>query len=166
MFRISIQTFHMPELMEFDSCLVAVSTCTIRVGRISIRGCCRTLLPIKLNLFMFLHLHSKQQHEWAPNSCLYGYFVAQFIQHIIYMSTSLFFIFFVAFHPCIRRRCLQCVPISGLGFRRGSYKCVCRKGFYFPDTNMLLKYYNGSTLEEEYEKYMLVSFVRSASSKL
>lgn len=58
---------------------------------------------------------------------------------------------------------VQCVPISGLGFRRGSYKCVCRKGYYFPDTNMQLKYYNGSTLEEEYEKYMLVSFRRALS---
>lgn len=53
---------------------------------------------------------------------------------------------------------LQCEPISGLGFRRGSYKCICRKGFYFPDTSLSQKYFNGSTLEEEYEKIMLVSF--------
>lgn len=56
----------------------------------------------------------------------------------------------------------QCEPISGLGFRRGSYKCVCRKGFYFPDITLPQKYFNGSTLEEEYEKLMLVSlFSRS-----
>lgn len=53
----------------------------------------------------------------------------------------------------------QCNPISGLGFRRGSYKCVCRRGFYFPDTNFHPKFFNGSTLEEEYEKLMLVSCV-------
>jgi len=52
----------------------------------------------------------------------------------------------------------QCKPIPGLGFRRGSYKCICRRGFYFPDTNIPQKYFNGSTLEEEYEKLMLVGF--------
>lgn len=44
----------------------------------------------------------------------------------------------------------------GLGFRRGSYKCLCRKGFYFPDVVSLHKFFNGSLLEEEYEKLMLV----------
>lgn len=79
--------------------------------------------------------------------------------HTFYLSL----LFLVTFHLWWQSSSLcgtvQCVPISGLGFRRGSYKCVCRKGYYFPDTNMQLKYYNGSTLEEEYEKYMLVSFV-------
>lgn len=54
---------------------------------------------------------------------------------------------------------LQCEAISGLGFRRGSYKCICRKGYYFPDTTLPQKYFNGSTLEEEYEKLMLVRFL-------
>lgn len=45
----------------------------------------------------------------------------------------------------------------GLGFRRGSYKCLCRKGFYFPDIVSQHKFFNGSLLEEEYEKLMLVS---------
>ncbi|KAK9883007.1 hypothetical protein WA026_001220 [Henosepilachna vigintioctopunctata] len=49
----------------------------------------------------------------------------------------------------------KCVPISGLGFRRGSYKCVCRHGFYFPDTKAEKRYYNGTVIEEEYEKLML-----------
>lgn len=53
----------------------------------------------------------------------------------------------------------QCEAISGLGFRRGSYKCICRKGYYFPDTTLPQKYFNGSTLEEEYEKLMLVRFL-------
>nr|XP_053640709.1 probable G-protein coupled receptor CG31760 [Cherax quadricarinatus] len=49
----------------------------------------------------------------------------------------------------------KCVTIPGLGFRRGSYKCECRMGFYFPDTNSLNKYYNGSIIEEEYEKKIM-----------
>lgn len=49
------------------------------------------------------------------------------------------------------------MPLAGLGFRRGSYKCVCKKGYYFPDTTAERRYYNGTLLEEEYEKYMLVS---------
>ncbi|XP_018565619.1 probable G-protein coupled receptor CG31760 [Anoplophora glabripennis] len=49
----------------------------------------------------------------------------------------------------------KCVPIPGLGFRRGSYKCVCRPGFYFPDIKAERRYYNGTVIEEEYEKRML-----------
>lgn len=52
----------------------------------------------------------------------------------------------------------QCVPIPGLGFRRGSYKCVCRRGFYFPEVLSEMKYFNGSILEEEYAKLMQVSY--------
>ncbi|EAT33435.1 AAEL014290-PA, partial [Aedes aegypti] len=51
-------------------------------------------------------------------------------------------------------RTTECVPIPGLGFRRGSYRCVCRKGYYFPDTSIEQKWFNGTTLEEEYEKLM------------
>ncbi|CAD7077338.1 unnamed protein product [Hermetia illucens] len=54
-----------------------------------------------------------------------------------------------------KQRTTMCEPIAGLGFRRGSYKCVCRKGFYFPDVVTMQKYFNGSILEEEYEKLML-----------
>lgn len=50
----------------------------------------------------------------------------------------------------------QCVALSGLGFRRGSYKCVCKHGFYYPDTKAERRYYNGTVIEEEYEKLMLV----------
>lgn len=52
---------------------------------------------------------------------------------------------------------LQCIPIPGLGFRRGSYKCVCRRGYYYPDVRLEFKYFNGTTLEEEYAKLMQVS---------
>ncbi|XP_065077208.1 uncharacterized protein LOC135700600 [Ochlerotatus camptorhynchus] len=51
-------------------------------------------------------------------------------------------------------RTTECAPIPGLGFRRGSYRCVCRKGYYFPDTSIEQKWFNGTTLEEEYEKLM------------
>ena len=45
-----------------------------------------------------------------------------------------------------------------MGFRRGSYRCVCQRGFFFPNaTAGGPKYFNGSTLEEEYEKQMKVS---------
>ncbi|XP_058829415.1 uncharacterized protein LOC131688858 [Topomyia yanbarensis] len=57
-----------------------------------------------------------------------------------------------------KQRTTECTPIPGLGFRRGSYRCVCRKGFYFPDTSHEQKWFNGTTLEEEYEKLMLNEF--------
>ena len=51
----------------------------------------------------------------------------------------------------------QCEPISGLGFRRGSYKCVCRIGYYFPDAESANKFFDGTTLEEEYAKRLEAS---------
>ncbi|KAL9918099.1 uncharacterized protein ACN427_000581 isoform 2-T3 [Glossina fuscipes fuscipes] len=63
-----------------------------------------------------------------------------------------------------KQRTTMCEALKGLGFRRGSYKCVCRKGYYFPDTGSQHKYFNGSLLEVEYEKLMLV--VRAASPAL
>lgn len=54
-------------------------------------------------------------------------------------------------------RCSQCIAIPGLGFRRGSYRCVCKRGFYYPDTKSDKRYYNGTVIEEEYEKLMMVS---------
>lgn len=53
---------------------------------------------------------------------------------------------------------LQCESIPGMGFRRGSYRCVCQRGFYFPNATVGgQKYFNGSMLEEEYEKQMKAS---------
>ncbi|XP_063601661.1 probable G-protein coupled receptor CG31760 [Penaeus indicus] len=54
-----------------------------------------------------------------------------------------------------KNRTTKCVTIKGLGFRRGSYQCQCKDGFYFPDTAASVKYFNGSLIEEEYEKKML-----------
>ncbi|CAH0562368.1 unnamed protein product [Brassicogethes aeneus] len=61
---------------------------------------------------------------------------------------------FAASDKC-KKRTTECVPLSGLGFRRGSYRCVCRRGFYFPETTAERRYYNGTVIEEEYEKLML-----------
>ncbi|KAF5270913.1 hypothetical protein FQA39_LY08294, partial [Lamprigera yunnana] len=61
---------------------------------------------------------------------------------------------FAASDKC-KKRTTYCVLVSGLGFRRGSYKCVCRLGFYFPDTKAERRYYNGTVIEEEYEKLMM-----------
>ncbi|KAI9562198.1 hypothetical protein GHT06_013163 [Daphnia sinensis] len=49
----------------------------------------------------------------------------------------------------------QCEHIPGLGFRRGSYRCECRDGFYFPDTSAPVRFYNGTVIEEEYEKKLM-----------
>ncbi|XP_045488585.1 probable G-protein coupled receptor CG31760 [Pieris rapae] len=53
-----------------------------------------------------------------------------------------------------KKKTTECVPVPGLGFRRGSYRCVCRRGFYFPNTTAENRYYNGSVIEEEYEKHL------------
>lgn len=54
---------------------------------------------------------------------------------------------------------LQCIAIPGLGFRRGSYRCICKRGFYYPDIKSTSRYYNGTVIEEEFEKLMMVSFL-------
>ncbi|XP_076236374.1 metabotropic glycine receptor [Calliopsis andreniformis] len=61
---------------------------------------------------------------------------------------------FAASDKC-KKRTTECIAISGLGFRRGSYRCVCKRGFYYPDTKSANRYYNGTVIEEEYEKLMM-----------
>ena len=46
----------------------------------------------------------------------------------------------------------QCEPITNQGFKRGSYRCTCKRGFYYPDVNANVKAFNGSVIEEEYDK--------------
>ena len=46
----------------------------------------------------------------------------------------------------------QCEPVSGLGFRRGSYKCVCKIGYYFPNTTSENRFFNGTDVEDEAAK--------------
>ncbi|XP_078607606.1 putative G-protein coupled receptor CG31760 [Branchiostoma floridae x Branchiostoma japonicum] len=54
-------------------------------------------------------------------------------------------------HKC-KRDTTKCVPISGLGFKVGSYRCECKKGFYFPDTTSATPYYNGTDVEQHYKR--------------
>nr|XP_006817406.1 PREDICTED: probable G-protein coupled receptor 158-like [Saccoglossus kowalevskii] len=49
----------------------------------------------------------------------------------------------------------DCKFIPGLGFRRGSYMCVCKKGYYFPDIGVENRFYNGTEVEQEHDKYLL-----------
>ncbi|ESO87904.1 hypothetical protein LOTGIDRAFT_127179, partial [Lottia gigantea] len=44
----------------------------------------------------------------------------------------------------------KCIVISGLGFRRGSYKCVCKPGYYFPDSSSSQKFFKGTEIEAQY----------------
>ncbi|KAI0228642.1 hypothetical protein LSAT2_020910 [Lamellibrachia satsuma] len=61
-------------------------------------------------------------------------------------------------HKC-KTETTKCVPVAGLGFRRGSYKCECRDAFYFPPNASNAHgrgYYNGSRIEAEYERKVRV----------
>lgn len=53
---------------------------------------------------------------------------------------------FAGTHRC-KNETTQCKPVTGLGFRAGSYKCVCRSGYYFPNVTASAKYFNGSEIE-------------------
>ncbi|XP_078621442.1 metabotropic glycine receptor-like [Branchiostoma floridae x Branchiostoma japonicum] len=55
-------------------------------------------------------------------------------------------------HKC-RNSSTECVPIPGQGFRRGSYYCQCRKGYYFPDPGANQTFFDGTTVEEEYLRW-------------
>nr|XP_058971664.1 probable G-protein coupled receptor CG31760 isoform X1 [Pocillopora verrucosa] len=57
---------------------------------------------------------------------------------------------FLGTHKC--KPSTQCEPIANQGFKRGSYRCICRRGYYFPHPNSDTKYFNGSEIEEEYDK--------------
>ncbi|XP_071957666.1 probable G-protein coupled receptor CG31760 [Antedon mediterranea] len=53
------------------------------------------------------------------------------------------------------RETQTCKFVSGKGFRRGSYVCICKKGYYFPNETAEERLYNGSEMEEEFRKYMI-----------
>ncbi|XP_043797146.1 probable G-protein coupled receptor 158 [Apis laboriosa] len=61
---------------------------------------------------------------------------------------------FAASDKC-KKRTTECIAIPGLGFRRGSYRCICKRGFYYPDIKSSSRYYNGTVIEEEFEKLMM-----------
>lgn len=58
---------------------------------------------------------------------------------------------FAGSHRC-RTVTTRCDPVRGLGFRRGSYKCVCKDSFYFPNVTAKHRYFFGTDVEHEYEK--------------
>ncbi|KAK7487087.1 hypothetical protein BaRGS_00021582, partial [Batillaria attramentaria] len=45
----------------------------------------------------------------------------------------------------------RCVPVAQQGFRRGSYNCECRDGFYFPDTTAIIRAFNGSVIDNFFD---------------
>ncbi|CAH1249604.1 GPR158 [Branchiostoma lanceolatum] len=55
-------------------------------------------------------------------------------------------------HKC-RNPSTECVPIPGQAFRRGSYYCQCRKGYYFPDPTVNKTFFDGTVVEEEYLRW-------------
>ncbi|XP_068737850.1 probable G-protein coupled receptor CG31760 [Montipora capricornis] len=55
---------------------------------------------------------------------------------------------FAGTHHC-KNETTQCEFVSGFGFRAGSYKCVCKPGYYFPNVTAHAKYFNGSVIEGE-----------------
>ncbi|EDO46341.1 predicted protein, partial [Nematostella vectensis] len=52
---------------------------------------------------------------------------------------------FAGTHHC-KNETTQCVPVTGRGFRAGSYKCICKPGYYFPLLTPQ-KYFNGTDIE-------------------
>ena len=47
----------------------------------------------------------------------------------------------------LRLYCCQCVPVTNQGFKRGSYKCECLDGYYFPDTEATVKAFSGYEID-------------------
>jgi len=46
----------------------------------------------------------------------------------------------------------QCQTIANQGFKRGSYICTCRRGYYFPERRAPLKAFNGTLIELEHDR--------------
>ncbi|XP_067933150.1 metabotropic glycine receptor-like [Watersipora subatra] len=49
----------------------------------------------------------------------------------------------------------ECRTVRGMGFRRGSYICICKPGFYFPNLQLAIedRYFNGSYMEQQFDLY-------------
>ncbi|GAV02854.1 hypothetical protein RvY_13368 [Ramazzottius varieornatus] len=48
-----------------------------------------------------------------------------------------------------------CVPKTGLGFRRGTYQCTCRPGYYFPNASSSTKAFSGFDVEDAYAAWVM-----------
>ena len=46
----------------------------------------------------------------------------------------------------------QCQAITNQGFKRGSYICTCKRGYYFPASQASLKAFNGTLIELEHDR--------------
>ena len=49
---------------------------------------------------------------------------------------------------------IQCETVLNQGFKRGSYICTCKRGFYFPDALAPEKVFNGSVIEREHDRML------------
>ena len=58
---------------------------------------------------------------------------------------SFFLSFFLSFSP--QNKCIA-VPVIGK-FKRGSYRCQCKPGYYFPTLNASHNYFNGTLVENQ-----------------
>ena len=47
---------------------------------------------------------------------------------------------------------IQCQTIPNQGFKRGSYICTCKRGYYFPERRAPLKAFNGTLIEFEHDR--------------
>lgn len=46
----------------------------------------------------------------------------------------------------------QCQIIANQGFKRGSYICMCKRGYYFPEPRAPFKAFNGTLIELEHDR--------------
>lgn len=46
---------------------------------------------------------------------------------------------------------MQCVHVPNQGFKRGSYICQCKKGYYFPNHQAKTKHFTGESVEAAYD---------------
>ncbi|XP_022235111.1 probable G-protein coupled receptor 158 [Limulus polyphemus] len=72
---------------------------------------------------------------------------------------------FAGTHKCDKES-TECIHISGKGFRRGAYKCQCRRGYYFPKSYLTEGFTGGkqnSFLGSEVENAFVASRVRGGS---
>ncbi|XP_022250510.1 probable G-protein coupled receptor 158 isoform X2 [Limulus polyphemus] len=63
---------------------------------------------------------------------------------------------FAGTHKC-ETQTTECVPISGMGFRRGAYKCCCREGYFFPNgtQDKSVNCFEGTAVEKHFVASLL-----------
>lgn len=96
---------------------------------------------------------------WNLHLQKYIFFLMKILDENSAISWFFFFIILITFIHMKKKnigynycsfRWFQCVHIPDGGLRAGSYKCVCQKGFYFPDKNSTTKSFPGSELEQAF----------------